>query len=96
MAVAAHGAVWLVAATSEFEFGDIVGVVALLAVGLFFLVGTSGMYPDVDDLHDPSVVDSTSAREHFFQNWSRGIGWTFLTVASTSVVVPRAFEPVVW
>jgi len=95
-AVAAHGALWLVAGTTEVLPGNAVGVVATAAVGLYFLIGTRSMYPDVAELREPPVDDAIAARERFAQDWIRGIGWTFLAVATTTVAVTLTYGSVVW
>lgn len=95
-AVAAHGTLWLAHGTSEYAFGDVIGAVALVAVGLFLLIGTTNTYPDVEALREPPVDEAIAARERFAQDWVGGMGWTFLTVATTSTVVPRTVGPVIW
>lgn len=96
VALLSHGAMWLIAETSEFAFGDVIGAVATVAVGLYMLIGTSDLYPDVEELRKPPVDDATATRERFAQDWIRGIGWTFLTVATTTFAVTRRYGPVVW
>lgn len=96
VALLAHGGLWLVAGTTEMPPGNLIGAVSTVAVGLYLLIGTSNMYPDVEELREPPVEDAVAARERFGQNWIRGIGWTFLTVATTTVAVTRTFGPIVW
>ncbi|WP_323676142.1 hypothetical protein [Halorubellus sp. PRR65] len=96
LALLTHAAFWLTPVSSEFAPSDVLMATASLGIGLFFLVGYGGMYPDVDELAAAGDATTSVAAERFFQVWIRGIGWTFLTVASTSVLVPRAFGPVVW
>ncbi|WP_227132801.1 hypothetical protein [Halorubellus salinus] len=83
----AHG-VFLFDAAGE---GLLVGAVACVGVGLFFLFGPGEMYPDVEEFDEVNV-----ASERFMQDMIRGFGWGFLTVATTSVVVTRTYGPVVW
>lgn len=96
LALLAHATFLLLDESGEVLSGDLVGAVACVGVGLFFLVGPGEMYPDVEERAAAGEVVTSAAAERFFQDWIRGFGWTFLAVATTGVVVPWAFEPVVW
>lgn len=47
-------------------------------------------------MRESPVEESTAARERFARDWIRGIGWTFLGVATATVAVTRTYGPVVW
>lgn len=96
LALLAHGAFLLLEGSGEVLSGDVVGAVACVGVGLFFLVGPGEMYPDVEERAAAGEVVTSVAAERFFQDWIRGFGWTFLAVATTSLLVPWRYGPVVW
>ena len=96
LALLAHATFLLLDGSGEVLSDDLVGTVACVGVGLFFLVGPGEMYPDVEDRAEAGAVHTSVAGERFLQDWIRGFGWTFLAVATTSTVVPWSYGPVVW
>lgn len=92
-AVLAHGAMWLAVETGEFAFVHVIAPAAFVAVGLYFPIGTSNLYVDHEELRERPGTNASAPAERFAQDWIRGIGWTFLTVATTSIVVPWSMAP---